>query len=53
MDQKEEKLSDEAIKSLTELGGVLHSILRRLVSERKAKIVDGKVVFLNSKKHTK
>lgn len=46
MKEKKHIFTDEEIRSLQELGDVLHSILKRLISEGKAKIVDGKVVFL-------
>jgi len=46
MDQDNQKLSDETVRSLEELGGVLRTILHRLIREGKAKVVDGKVVFI-------
>lgn len=47
------KMSDETIRSLEQLGEVLRSIVRRLVREGKAKIVDGKVIFLDDKNEPK
>ncbi len=49
----EEKMSEETIKSLEQLGEVLYSIAQRLVSEGKAKIVDGKIVFLEDENQSK
>lgn len=46
-------MSDETVKSLEQLGEVLYSIVRRLVREGKAKIVDGKVVFLDKENEPK
>ena len=43
---KPEKLSEETLESLKELGAVLMKIVRRLVSEGKAKIENGKVVII-------
>lgn len=53
MNQDNQKLSYETIRSLEELGGVLRNILRRLIREGKAKIVDGKVVFIEPKETEK
>jgi hypothetical protein len=53
MDQNNQKMSDETVRSLEELGGVLRNILHRLVREGKAKIVDGKVVFIEPKETEK
>ena len=47
MTEKKHIFTEEEIKSISELGDVLRSILKRLVAEGKAKIVDGKVVFFN------
>lgn len=47
--KKKGPLSDETIKSLTDLGGVLRQIHNRLVSEGKVEVRDGKVIFLEKK----
>jgi len=39
--------SDEAVRNLEELGHILRRIRARLLREGKAKIVDGKIVFLD------
>ncbi len=44
--ERHQPLSEEALKSLEELGAVLRSILMRLIKEGKAKVVDGKVIFI-------
>ncbi len=49
MKSKKHIFTDEELASIQELGDVLRSILKRLISEGKAKIVDGKVVFLDRK----
>lgn len=46
-------MSEETIKSLEQLGEVLYVIAKRLVSEGKAKIVDGKIIFLDDKNEPK
>ena len=38
--------SEEDLRNIQELGFVLRKIIDRLVSEGKAKIVNGKVIFL-------
>jgi len=43
---KSQPLSEETLESLEELGAVLMKIVRRLVSEGKAKIENGKVVII-------
>lgn len=43
----------EEIKSIAELGDILRSIAERLIREGKAKIVDGKIVFLDNEKDSK
>lgn len=53
MDQNIQKMSDETVRSLEELGGVLRNILHRLICEGKAKIVGGKVVFIEPKETEK
>ena len=42
---KQPKLSEETLQSLEKLGGILMKIAHRLVSEGKASIVDGKIIF--------
>lgn len=44
--EKSKGLTDEQLESLKELGGVLMQILCRLIFEGKAKIENGKVVFI-------
>ena len=46
MKNKKHIFTDEEIKSISDLGDVLRSILNRLITEGKAKVVDGKVIFL-------
>lgn len=46
MKKKESVLTDEEVKSLKDLGEVLVPIVKRIVSEGKAKIVNRKIVFL-------
>ncbi len=53
MKNKKHIFSEEEIASVKELGDVLRYILQRLISEGKAKIVDGKVVFLDPKEPPK
>lgn len=53
MKKKEPLLTDEEVKSLKDLGAVLLPIVKRMVSEGKAKIVDGKIVFLENSNSTK
>jgi len=43
---KPQKFSKETLEGLQELGEVLLKIVKRLVSEGKAKIVEGKIVIL-------
>ena len=45
--------TDGEIESISKLGDVLRTIVQRLVREGKAKIVDGKVVFLDDEKKPK
>lgn len=40
-------MSDEEVESINQLGEVLYSIAQRLVDEGKAKVVDGKIIFLD------
>lgn len=47
---KEEKFTDEEIESISQLGEILYSIVQRLVDEGKAKVVDGKIIFLDDEK---
>lgn len=49
MKNKKHIFTDAEIEGLKDLGEVLRSILKRLISEGKAKIVDGKVEFLDQK----
>ena len=42
---KQPKLSEETLQSLEKLGGILMKIAHRLVSEGKARIADGKIIF--------
>jgi hypothetical protein len=44
--KKKNIFSDETIQSLVELGTVLRQIHNRLVVEGKAKIVNGRIVFI-------
>jgi hypothetical protein len=43
---KPQKFSEETIQSLKELGEILLRIRKRLVSEGKAKIENGKIVII-------
>jgi len=43
--------SEEAIRNLEELGHILRRIRARLIQEGKAKIIDGKIVFLEEDKN--
>ena len=45
----ENTFSEETMQSLRELGEVIRPILHRLIEEGKAKVVDGKVIFLKDK----
>ena len=42
---KSKPLSEETMQSLERLGEILMKITKRLVSEGKAKIEDGKIIF--------
>lgn len=44
--KKKSQLSEEAIQALIQLGEVLRPIARRLVAEGKAKVKNGKLVFI-------
>jgi len=43
---KKKVFSEETMQALMELGEVLKRIARRLIVEGKARVVDGKIVFL-------
>ncbi|MBI2612813.1 hypothetical protein HYW59_03340 [Candidatus Kaiserbacteria bacterium] len=44
--KKSEPLSEETIQALIQLGAVLRPVVNRLVTEGKAKVVNGKMIFL-------
>lgn len=46
MEEPDYIFSEEEVKALSELGEILRSIRARLLREGKAKIVDGKIVFI-------
>lgn len=48
---KMSELSEETLDSLVELGEVLRDICKRLLTEGKIRVVDGKIEFLDTTKH--
>jgi hypothetical protein len=50
--KKKSKLSDETIEAVVKLGEVLRPIANRLIAEGKAKVENGKIVFLEDARRT-
>ena len=48
---KDHIFSQETVSSLVELYEVMQAICNRLIKEGKAKVVDGKVIFLEKPSH--
>jgi hypothetical protein len=48
MSENKQKLPEETIKSLIELGEVLRGVCERLLAEGKVRVVDGKIEFLDT-----
>ena len=44
--QKSKPLPEETVQAVIRLGEVLRPIARRLIAEGKAKMVDGKLIFI-------
>lgn len=44
--KKEKGLSEETLQAVTALGEVLYRVASRLIAEGKAKVVNGKIIFL-------
>ena len=44
--KKSEPLSEETMQALIQLGAVLRPIANRLIAEGKAKVMNGKMIFL-------